>query len=137
MSTFNYHDAPKFNGIYVTSQPHPKPVLGYKELISTFPVRKRSPQYDDDEQHRQCEHGQKFPSEHRHRHNIWLRKLIFPALLVLLALCGLLAWSCVNWHGWCTGEVNSLVGRDFNDIRNWVAQNNRSQYSSILFSNTH
>ena len=87
------------NGIYVTNQPHPKPVLGYEDSISTFPVQKRSLQNNDDDQHRQCKHGQTFPSEHRRRHNIRLRKLIFPALLVLLALCGLFAWSCVNWYG--------------------------------------
>ena len=120
------------NGICVTNQPHPKPVLGYEDSISTFPVQKRSLQNNDDDQHRQCKHGQTFPSEHRRRHNIRLRKIIFLTLLVLLALCGLLAWSCINWHGWSTGEVNSLVGRDFNDIRNWVAAN-KCQYSSTLF----
>ena len=125
MSTCHYH------GICVTNQPHPKPVLEYKESISTFPVQERSLQDDDDEKHCQCEHGQTLPSEHRRRHNIRLRKLIFPALLVLLALCGLFAWSCVNWYGWSTREVDSLVGQDFG------ISLSKSQYSFILFLNTH
>ena len=68
--------------------------------MSTFSVLLQN---DDDKQNCQCEHGQTLPSEHRRRHNIRLKQLILPALVTLLALGGLLAWSCVNWHGWSTG----------------------------------
>ena len=106
MSDFNYHDA--LNGV-ITDQFHEKLVLGYKESMYTFPVQERSLQHHDDKQHFQCEHGQTFPSEHRRRHDIRLRRLILPALLILLALGGLLAWSCVNWDGWSTGGVDSRI----------------------------
>ena len=129
MSTFNYldHDAP--NGICVTNQPHLKPVFGYKESISTSPVQERSLQNDDDEKNCQYEHGQTFPlAEHRRRHNIRLKKTILPSLFVLLALGGLLVWSCVNWHGWSTGGIDGLVGRASNgeSASTWAAQ---SQYT--------
>ena len=112
------------NGICVTNQPQAELVLEPKESI-TFPVQ------NDNEQHCQCEHGQKSPSEDRRHHNIRLRKLILAALLVLLTLGGLLVWICVNWHGRSTWEVDSLVKRNF------VYQHPVGQYSSTLFFNTY
>jgi len=128
MSTFNYCDAP--NGICVTNQPPAKLVLG---SISTFPVHEKRLQNDDDERHYQCEHGQTSPSEHHRCHNIRLRQLIWPALLVLLALGGLLAWSCVNWHGWSTWGVDSLVGRALNDTTSSNDFVHRKLYLIIIF----
>jgi len=110
MSTFNDPDSAP-NGI-CTKQPQAKIVLGSKESIYTLPVERTCLQHYYDEEHYQCKHGQTSPPEHRHCHNIRLRRLILPALLVLLALGGLLA---INWHGWSTWGVDSLAGRDFND----------------------
>ena len=44
-------------------------------------------------------------------------------------------WSCVNWHGWSTKGVDSLVGRD-NRVERWFDQN-KGQYSPKPFFNTH
>ena len=84
-------------------------VLGSNESI-TFPLQERSLQNGN--QHCQCKHGQTSSEHHRHD-NIQLGKLILPALLFLLTLGRLLVWSCVNWHGQSTWEVDSLVGRGF------------------------
>ena len=118
------HDGP--NGICITNQPHTELLLESKASIT-------SPVQNDNKQYCQCEHGQISSSEDHRHHNIRLRKLILPALLVLLTLSGLLVWSCVNWHGRSTWEVDSLVGRDSN------TKNNKpiGQYSSTLFFSTH
>ena len=138
MSTFNYHNTP--NGICVTNQPHAKLVLGSKESISTVPIQEKSLQNDgSDERHCQCEHDQISPSGHRRCHNTRLKQLILPALLALLVLGGLLAWSCVNGHGWSTWGVDSLVGRAVNDTTSGnTFVHRKRQYSSTLASfNTH
>ena len=76
------------NGICVTNQPHAKPVLKFKESISTFPLQEGSLQNDNE--YCQCKHSQTSPSQDPRHHNIRLKKLILPALLVLLTLGGLL-----------------------------------------------
>jgi hypothetical protein len=45
-----------------------------------------------------CEYGQTSSCEHSCRHNIRLRQLLLPAILVLSVLGAILAWRCVHRH---------------------------------------
>ena len=111
------------SALSLINHPHAKLVFKSKESISTFQVQEGSRQNDNE--HCQCEHDQISPSEDRRHHNIRLRKLILPALLVLLTPGGLLVWSCINWHGRSTWEGDSLVRR--------ASDGTICHYSSILF----
>ena len=46
--------------------------------------------------HRQCEHGQTSFSERCHKIRFKLRRFVLPAIFVIVALGGLLAWGFVN-----------------------------------------
>ena len=66
---------------------------------------------DHHEQDHYCEYGQT-SSGHHSCHNIRLRQLLLLAMLSLLVLAGIFAWSCINWHSLSNPEFNNLVGRD-------------------------
>jgi len=118
MSISNYRDIP--SQLAVTNQPQANLDLGSLDIKQSIPFHEKSRQasLDDShyEQHRHCEHGPPSSSGHHSCHNSRLKHLLLPALLALVALGGLLAWSCVNRHG-LSGDwgLNSLVGRAFND----------------------
>jgi len=124
MSAFNYRGAR--DGICITNwQPDATPVLGSEESITTVSVEEISLQHRYDEEHYRWEwHDQTSSAHGRCWHNtIRLRKFILPALLaVLVVLGGLLAWSCVNWHGWSNLGVDSLERRAVNltPFKDWV-----------------
>jgi len=109
--------------ISVTIQPQASVDLGsldFKQPISASPLPNKCLE-DHHEQHH-CEHhpsSEHHPNHHHQHHNNChnnrLRQLFLPALIILLALGGLLAWSCVSWHGWSTYGIDTLVRRAATD----------------------
>ena len=100
MSIFNYrHDIPSQ---LVTNQP--QEILDLESRKSTSNEKNPSsfPANNHYERICHCERGgQTLSSGHT---DIGSRRLLLPAVLALLALGGLLAWSCVNWHVWSNSE---------------------------------
>lgn len=104
--------------VSVTSQPQANVDLGsldFKQPIFAFPFHEKSLENDHNCQNHHCEHTSQRSEQHNRCHNIRLRQLFLPAIIALLALGGLAAWCCVNWHGWSTWEVDSLVRRAVTD----------------------
>ena len=81
--------------------------LACKHSIPAFPLHQQSLLDKDHHEpnHHDC-------AKHHTCHTVSLRQLILPGTMIaLVALFGLLAWSCVNWHGWSNWEVDNLVRR--------------------------
>ena len=76
------------------------------------PHEKASLENNRHEQHYHCEHGQTLSSGRSCWHNIRLRRLLLPGIMMLAGL--LLAWSCINWYGWGTWSDN-LVRRGLSE----------------------
>ncbi|KAF8797825.1 hypothetical protein BYT27DRAFT_6925634 [Phlegmacium glaucopus] len=112
MSTFNNHTTGR---ISVTNQPQPSVNLDFKQPIATSPFREKS--LEDAQNHHDYEmhHHSSSSSEHHECHKNRLRQLFLPAILALLVLGGLLAWTCVNWHGLSNLGIDNLVGRAVSD----------------------
>lgn len=89
---------------HVTNQPQ---ATGNPELGS-LDSKQSEKSFDDSlddgghHHHHQCEHGQQTSfSEHDNCHNFRLRRFLLPAILVFVALGGILAWSCMRgMPGW-------------------------------------
>jgi hypothetical protein len=116
MSIFNHRDIS--SQLAVTNQPPANLDLGSLDFKQSIPFHEKSLEASLDnghEQHCHCEHGQPSSLGHHACHNIRLRQLLLPAVLVLVALGGLLAWSCVSGHGVSDWGFDNLVGRALGD----------------------
>ena len=115
--SFNYRDIS--SQLAVTNQPQAKLDLGSLDFKQLIPFHEKSRQASLDnshhEQNRHCEHGQPSFSGHHNCHNFRLKHLLVPAILALVALGGLLAWSCVNGHGLSNWGLDNLLRRAFDD----------------------
>ena len=101
----------------VTNQPQANLNLRSLDFKQSIPVHEKSLdaslENGHHDHHHDCEHGR--TSEHHHScHNIRLRRFLLPAIFALVALGGLLAWSCVNWPGLPSWGVD-LMGRAVDD----------------------
>ena len=113
MSFFNYHDI--HSQLSVTDQPQANLNLGSLNFKQSIPVHEKSLDASlENSHHRHCEHDQTSFSEHHSCHNIRLKWFLLPAIFALVALGGLLAWSCVSWYGFPAWGVD-LMGRALGD----------------------
>ena len=98
----------------VTNQPQPILDLESLDFKQSIPVHEKCPtsleNEDHHHHHHHCEHGQTSFSEHDRCHNSRLRRFMIPAIFLVVALFGLLAWNCV--HGMPAWGVTNLMGRD-------------------------
>ena len=120
--TSNYPDI--HSQLSVTNEPQAHLNLGsldFEQLISIHDSEKGL-ENNISHHHHDCEHGQASScSEHHSYHNNRPIRFLLAAIFALVALGGLLAWSCVNWHSlpvqvW-DYEVD-LIGRTFSDPPN-------------------
>ena len=121
----------------VTNQPQANLNLASLNFNQSIPVHEKkslddaSLENSHHHHHHHCEHDQ--TSEHHRCHNIRLRRFLLPAILVLVALGGLLAWGCVNWHSLPAWGVD-LMGRALGDDNSTSNENpfvqNKRQLSS-------
>lgn len=114
----------------VTNQPQANLDLGFLDLKQSIPFHEKSLETSLDnghEQHCYCEHGQPSSLGHHACHNIRLRQLLLPAVLVLVALGSLLAWSCVSEYGVSDWGFDNLVGRAFGNTSSSIFAQNKCQ----------
>ena len=122
----------KYTVSLVTDQPQASPDLG--SLNVNQPISPEASAFDEKsienslenghhererERNCHCEHGNhplSFSTHHRQScYNVRLRELFLPVMICLLALGGLLALSCVNWHDWSSWGGDGLMRRALTD----------------------
>jgi hypothetical protein len=133
MSCFNHRQ------LSVNNQPQANLDLGSLHFKQSIPVHEKSldASLENSHHHHHCEHDQTSFSEHRSCHNIRLRRFLLPAIFALVALGGLLAWSCVNWHGmpvWGVELMGRALGDDnSNSNESLFVQHKRQLASTLIY----
>ena len=112
--SFNYRDI--HSQLSVTNQPQPSINLGSLDFKKSIPIDEKSLVTSlENSHHHLCEleDGQISFSKHRTSNNIRLKRFLLSAIFSLVVLGGLLALSCVEWHGLPLWEVRGadLMGR--------------------------
>ena len=59
---------------------------------------KISSSFENDCHEQDCHYDSEQGQTYHSGHDIRLRQILLPAMLILVAVGGLLAWKCINWH---------------------------------------